>query len=357
MPVVGFVPLRRHLFGRQAAFGDAAPGTRAYPFSGFPSMNLNWTEAEGDFGSIDPIAPPTLGIPDLTASLTAPTLNYNDLPLMLAGVLGANVTPSGAGASKTWAFAPTSLTPDTTDAFTYEFGDDVETDWDQLSDGRINDLTINSPDDGVGKLDASMTWKFGTAASTGSTDFPADVWVPGAALPDSQAIPVYLKDASVYINSTAATIGDTQLTDAVHNFSLHITQEEDEKRYVNGSQSFALNDIGRGKRAIEMTIQYAKVDTVTVGLGSEADAWFSSTAVDRFLSIEFESLEKASTGPDVFYSWIIRMPMRYFTREDTSIGNNATVTLTAHAFYEPDTLTYAFRSTVVNTLADVDFES
>lgn len=355
MPVAGLVRLRRHLFGRQDTFGDPAPGQRAYPFSGVPSVNLNWTDAEGDFGSIDPIAPPTRGIPDIGASLTAPTLNYNDLPLMLAGIFGGGTTPTGGGTAKTWTFDPASLTPDPTDAFTYEFGDDVEEDWFQLSDGRINDLTINSPDDGVSKLDASMTWKFGTAASTGSTDSPADVWVPGASLPDSAAIPVYLKDAAVYIDDTAGGLGGTQLSDAVHNFSLHISQEEDEKRYVNGTQSFALQDIGRGARAIELTIQYAKT-TDTVGLGSEADAWFSDTAVDRFVKILFTSTELAQTA-STFYTWDIRIPVRYFTREETSIGGNTTVTLVAHAFYEQDTLLYAFRSVVVNTLADIDFES
>lgn len=354
MPVAGFVKLRRHLFGRQATFGDPAPGQRAYPYSGTPSVNLNWTEAEGDFGSLDPIAPPTRGIPDIGASLTAPTLNYNDLPLKLSGFFGGGVTPTGGGASKTWTYAPASLTVDAVDAFTYEFGDDVDTDWFQLSDGIITDLTFNSPDDGVGKLDAAMTWKFGAAASTGSTDSPADVWVPGAELPDPNAIIVYLKDAKVYIDDTAGGLGGTQLTDAIHNFSLHMSRTVDEKRYVNGSQSFALQGFGSGTRTIDMTFQYAKTAD-TVGLGSEADHWFSDAAVDRFVKVLFTSTSEASAG--VPYSWDVRIPMRYFTREETAIGGNSTVTMNAHAFYKEATLAYAFRSVVVNTLADIDFES
>ena len=88
MPIQGFTRLRRHQFGRQVAFGDAVPANRAYPFSGVPDVNLNWTDPEGDFGSIDPIAPPTRGAPDITASLTAPILNYNDLTLIMSAFFG-----------------------------------------------------------------------------------------------------------------------------------------------------------------------------------------------------------------------------------------------------------------------------
>lgn len=355
MPVAGLVRLRRHLFGRQTAFGNPEPATRAYPFSGVPSVNLNWTETEGDFGSLDPVAAPTRGIPDLSASLTSPVLNYNDLPLMLGATFGGGVTPTGGGTAKTWDYPIASLTADDVDVFSYEFGDDVQTDWFQLTDGIVTDLTINSPEEGAGKLDASMTWKFAEAASTGSTDSPVSGTVPfDDAVPDVAAIPVYLQDAKVYIDSAAGSLGSTQLTDAVHNFSLHVSQEVDEKRYVNGTQSFKAQNYGRGARSIEMTLQFAKMAD-TVGTGSESDAWFSDTSVNRFLKIVFTSTELAQAATP--YKWTLTMPMRYFTREETSIGQNTTVTLVAHAFYEPATLMYAIDTTVINTLAIASYES
>ena len=58
MPVFqGFVRLRKHLFGRQPDFGTAVPATRAYPFSGVPSVVLNRTDPDVSTGSLDPVAP------------------------------------------------------------------------------------------------------------------------------------------------------------------------------------------------------------------------------------------------------------------------------------------------------------
>ena len=165
MPVQGFVRLRKHQFGRQSAWGNAEPATRAYPFSGVPSVNLNWTDPEGDFGSLFPIAAPHREAPDITASLNAPVVNYNDLPLMLAGVFGGDERPTGSGTSQMWAWTPAALTADDFDLFTYEFGDDVTTDWYQLTEGIITQLTFNGPDN-LGPVSASMNWLFAQVAST-----------------------------------------------------------------------------------------------------------------------------------------------------------------------------------------------
>jgi hypothetical protein len=141
MPVAGQVRLRAHQFGRQAAVGTPVAAHRRYPFSGTPAVDLQWTDPDGDFGALDPVPPPTRGAGAYTAALTAPTLFYNDVPLHLAGIFGQGVTPT-AGA---WAFTPTSLTPGAFDYFTYQFGDDVTTDYFQLFDGNMTQLVINSP--------------------------------------------------------------------------------------------------------------------------------------------------------------------------------------------------------------------
>ena len=111
MPIQGFVRLRKHQFGRQSAFGTAEPATRAYPFSGTPDVNLNWTDPDRGLRLHLPHRTPTRGMPDIGAGLTAPVVNYNDLPLMLSGIFGGGVTPTGAGAAKTWAYAPGWDTP------------------------------------------------------------------------------------------------------------------------------------------------------------------------------------------------------------------------------------------------------
>lgn len=356
MPVQGLVKLRRHLFGRQSAFGNVEPASRAYPFSGVPDVNLNWEDPAGDFGSIDLIAPPTRGAPDIGASLTAERVNYNDLPLMLCAIFGGGETPTGGGTAKTWNHTPASLTADDFDYFSYEFGDDVTTDWYQLRDGILTDLQITGADQGP--LSSTMTWKFTHASSTGSTDSPVEGSVPGAATVDSAAVPVYLKDGSIFIDSTPGALGSTQILDALHSFSLHITQGVDEKRYANGSQEFEINGFGRGARMIELEATYAKTSD-TVGTGSESDAWMSDIAVDRFIRLYFESTAFAQTAgsPDIPYSWTVDMPARYYTRVEGDIGGNTTVVLTARAFLETVTLDQVFESTLVNTLALTGFQS
>jgi hypothetical protein len=357
MPVQGFVRLRKHQFGRQSAWGNAEPAQRAYPFSGVPSVNLNWTDPDGDFGSLFPIAAPYREAPDLTAALTAPVVNYNDLPLMFAAALGNDESPTGAGTSKTWVWTPAALTSDAFDLFTYEFGDDVTTDWYQLTEGILTQLQFTGPET-QGPVTGSMQWLFAHMASTGSTDSPVSGTVPTTGLSvDSAGIPVYVKDMSLFIDSAAANIGNTQISDALHSFQVTITVGVDQKRFVNGTQTFDIQEYGRTSMLVELQCTFAKTAD-TVGTGSESDAWMSDTAVDRFVRLSAESTAVAETGtPDIPYSWVLDLPLRYYTREEGEIGGNTTVVLTGRTFYEAATLTHAMETTVVNTLAATGLES
>jgi hypothetical protein len=348
----GLLKLRHHQFGRQTTFGTAVAAKRRYPFSGTPDIDLAWTDPEIDGGSIDPIAAPYREAPELTASLNAPALYYNDLPIMLGGIFGDDASAAGAGTAKTWVHQPASLTADVFDIFTYEVGDDVEEDEFQLFDGVLENLTITAPE-GLGALSADMGWRFGSVRYEGATetDLQPTPTVPTAGLTvDSAGVPVYLGNAILSIDSAFGDIGTTPITDALHSFTLSITQELDLKRLANG-QGFDLSGYGRGPRTIELSMQFAKTAD-TVGVGSESDAWFSETAIERFVQIEFESTAFAQTAgsPDIPYSWQIRMPLRYYTREDGAVGNNTTITLMGRAFYDAD-LGYPFRSDLVNTLA------
>ena len=136
----------------------------------------------------------------------------------------------------------------------------------------------------------------------------------------------------------------------MHKFQLTATQEVDEKRYADGTQSFAVQDYGRGATRIELAVTYAKTAD-TVGVGSESDAWSADEQVDRFFTFAFESTVEAETA--IPYSWSFSLPARYFTREHAEIGNNSVVILTAEAYLD-DTLDYPFSTEVVNTLAGAD---
>ena len=351
MPIQGFVRLRRHQFGRQGSFGTRVPATRAYPFKGVPSHNLNWTDPDVDTGSIDVTAAPYLVAPDLTGPLTDPSVRYNSLPLMLSGVFGGGITPTGGGTAKTWAYAPASTTVDPFDTFTYEFGDDVTDDWFQDGDGILETLEITGPE-GLGPLTASMGWRFGSMYSSGSTDRPDSPTVPTALSVDPNEPMVYLKDGGIFVADAPYDLDASQISDALHTFTLRVNQAIDQKRFANASQTFDINAYGRGLRSIEFEATYAKT-TDTVGLGSESDAWMLFQAQDRYIQMRFTSTEIAQT-PSTFYSWVFAMPARYYTRTEGDVGGNTVVVLTAHAFYDPNDFNGVFTSTVVNTLASAD---
>lgn len=352
MAIAGFVRLRKHQFGRQTDFGTPVAATRAYPFKGVPDVNLNWTDPEIDVGSRDVVAAPYRAAPDITAGLTDPSLAYNSIPLLMCGFFGGDEAPAGGGTAQTWTHNPASLTIDEPDLFTYEFGDDVTTDWYQLGDGMLSSVEVTGPE-GLGPLTTSMSWLFASAASSGSTDFPDAPVVPTAGLDvDTAAAMVYLKDGAIYIADSVAGLAAGQVSDALHTFTLRLSQEIDVKRFANGTQSFDAQAYGPGARTIELECTFAKTAD-TVGVGSESDDWFSEDAVTRYVRLIFTSKVMAQT-PATPYSWTVTMPMRYYTRAEGEIGGNTVIVLTGKAFYDPDDLAGVFTSVAVNQLTEAD---
>jgi len=351
MPVQGLVRLRRHLFGRQQTFGVMVDATRAYPYKGTPEVELNWTDPDVDMGSIDMVAAPHREAPALTASLTDPQLAYNSLPQLLSAFFGGGVEPTGGGTAQTWAFSPASATVDPLDLHTYQFGDDVLTDWYQLGDGILDSVEFAGPD-GLGPVTTTMAWRFGSVQSTGSTDSPVVGVVPTAGLTvaGNEAL-VYLKDMSIFIADSTAGLAAGQISDALHNFTLRLSAETDEKRWANGSQVFDVDAYARTSRSIELECTFAKTDD-TVGTGSESDDWMSDQAVDRYVRLTFTSTAFAEGVTP--YSWTVDMPMRYYTRTEGEVGGNTVIVLTAHAWYDADDLDGIFETTVVNTLTAAD---
>lgn len=348
-PVAGLTRLRKHQFGRQQLMGTVVAATRAYPHTGTPSVDLAWTDSEVDVGSRDPVAPPIRGASELTAGLDSPQLTYNNLTKLLCGFFGGSESPAASGSAMTWTHEPSSTTIDIIDPFSYEFGDDVTTDWYQFRDGIIESFEITAPE-GLGALSATETWRFGGVASTGSTDFPETGTVPTPALTVSTTdVPIYLKDAGIYIASSTGGLGAGQVTDALHSFVLRGSQEIDLKRFANATQTFDVSDYGPGARTIEIEATWAKTTDI-VGTGSESDAWMSDTAVNRYIRLTFTSTALARTGPDTPYSWTFDIPCRYYTREEGELGGNSTVVLNAHAFF--DGTNEVMDSDLVNTLTE-----
>jgi hypothetical protein len=354
MAVHGLVRLRKHLFGRQQVVGTKVAATLAYPYKGVPTGGPVWADQDVDAGALDVVAAPTRGPEDNTPSLTEPALCYNCLPQLMSGFFGGNVDATGAGPDFLWSFAPASEAPlDELDYHTYSFGDDVLDDWYEFGDGFIESLDITGPD-GLGALTASANWRFGSWSSTGSTDQPASGGVPAALTLDTNAAIVYLKDGAIFIASSVYDLGTSQISNALHTFTLRFAGDVDQKRWANGTQSFDVNEFVRTSRSIELECTFAKTDDI-VGLVSESDAWMSDTAVTRYVRMTFTSKVEADTG--TFYSWTFTMPMRYYTRTESEIGGNTVVVLTGHAFFDPDDLDGVFTTEIVNTIDGADLGS
>lgn len=352
MPVslAGFVKQRRHQFGRQSSFGTAVAAKRAYAFKGVPSVDPQWTDPDVDTGSIDPVVAPYRAEGEFTAPLTCPVLHYNDLPLMLSGFFGGNVAATG-GTAKTRLYAPASTTVDPEDPMTYEFGDDVVTDWLQMRDGKLTSLEFTA--EGKGPVAAAMQWLFAAVRGSGFTDYPDSPTVPtDLAIEPNEAV-VYGKDIALYIASDPYDLNysGAKVADALHRFTLRLTVEVDKKNFLDGDQSFDLDAIATASRLIELECTFAKTPDI-VGLGSESDAWFSKSAVDRYVRLYAESEEDADVG--VPNSWDQSFPLRYRTRTESEVGGNSVVVLTGQHFYAANHNIGAYSAELVNTLPDAE---
>jgi hypothetical protein len=360
MPILGgFTRFRKLQFGYQgsnfsAHYGTPVAASRVVPWAGVPDINRNTTFPDVSTGTLHKAVLPYYVRGDFTLPTTGET-TFDDMPILWNAALKANNAPTGGGAAKTWTFQPASTgSPDPLGFFTVEQGDDVgdpapetPSDWFQLTGGLIETLTLSGPDN-MGPITHSATWRFGKAASTGATDYPVTGTVPTAALSvDSTPSYVELGDTELFIDDTAVGIGTTKISDALHSMELTITNNYDLKSFANGSNTKAqIHAIGRGEQEITLALQFAKT-TQTVGTGSEADDWFSSDPIKRF--VELRTTRNEMITGSTPYSQSIRLPLVYTTRADGEIGGNTTVTLTGTALYD-STLGYAIRAVVVCAL-------
>jgi hypothetical protein len=158
---------------------------------------------------------------------------------------------------------------------------------------------------------------------------------------------VYGTDTEVYIDSTAGAIGTTKETDDIRGFTFRITNNLDQKRFANGSNTrFQLAGYGRGPREIEVELVREKT---TRSIAERA------TLDDEPVPSRY--IELRTTSPEIItgstpWSQSIRVPVRLISVEDGEIDNNDVLTFTYRGFYD-STLTYALRVVVVNTLSSL----
>ena len=352
MPILGgFVRFREHQWGYQGSnaslISTPVAATRSMPLTGTPDVNRNVTFTDADQGSVDPITAPYFGALDITESLTG-TLDYDSLPWYVSASLKSGTTPSGGGAAKTWTQTAASLTRPIAGYITEEFGDDVTVDWYQLFGGIAESLEIAGSGNDALTVDLGM--RFAGFKSTGSTAYPVTGTVPTTGLTVASDPPhVFLADGELFINDSAATIGTTKISDALTSFTLSVNNTIDQKFAANGSNTrFQPFDLPISSREITLRLQFHKT-SATVGTGSESDDWMASTPTKRFVELRFTRPSPFITGSTP-YSWSVKVPLYYTTREEVDDQGNTQIALTGTVVYD-STLTYAISSVTVNSLA------
>lgn len=337
MPIQGFRRYRKHQWGKQSSFASNTSATRVLPWRGPIVVDPARENPDVDTGSLDPIMQPLNGPQENTASLDITALAYDDVPYLFASGVKGGVSATG-GTAKSWTFQAASLTADDFDYFTDQWGDDVTTDWIHGGSGVADSFELTF-DEGLGVVTGSVDMVYARAnLASGPT---------GGLTVDDTSQWVYGADAEFFLDTAAGSIGTTKLTDAVHGWTLRVSNNLDRKRFANGSNTrFQLAGYGRGEREIEVELVVAKT-TETLAERATLD---DTPVPNRYIEARFTSPE-IITGSTP-YSMSIRTPVRLFSVEDGEIDGNTTMTLTYRGYYDTTT-GYAFRAVVVNTLASL----
>ena len=335
MPIAGFTRFRRHLVGKQSSFSSNVPATRQLPYRGALVIDPARTLPDVDLGSLDPRIAPFNGATQYTGTWEGP-LAYNDAQIPWATTLKGGVTPTGGGAAKTWTFQAASLTADDFEYLTDYWGDDQTTDEQIFGSEVVNQLQLSFGEDlGAWQLNADLLaarGRIGEGPTGGISIDSSPNWVYGA-------------DTEVFLDTVYTAIGTTKLTDAIHGLTLTVSNNLDQKRFANGSNTrFQLAGYGRGEREITLEFVLAKT-TATI---AEAATLDDSPVPNRYIEVRTTSPE-IITGSTPF-SQSIRLPMWLMSRSDGEIGGNSTITLTYRAFLDSD-LGYAIRVVLVNEQA------
>ncbi len=334
MPIAGLTRFRRHQWGKQSAFSSNTAATRRMPWRGAIVVDPARTEPDVDVGSLDPILAPFLGPQTVTAGLEVTALAYDDAAYFWSALVKES-SITGAGANKTHTIQAASLTADDFAYFTDQWGDDVSTDYIIGGSGVGDSGEIGFGDDlGVWTGSLDMVYaraQLGSGPTGGIVVDDTPQWVYGA-------------HTEVYLDSVYTSIGTTRIVDAVHGATVRVSNNLDQKRFANGSNTaFQLSGYGRGAREIEVELVLAKT-TATVAEFITLD---DSPVPERFIELRTISPELINA---VNYSQVIRVPARLISRSDGELGGNATVTLTYRGFYDSD-LGYVVRVVLVNGVA------
>ncbi len=325
-PIPGVTRLRAFQIGKESTFKAQVAATRRMPWSFTPAVDPAYTFPTADTGTLDQaIAPYRMALQATGQSVGQ--LAYNDIPTILGfGIMGGL---SGT----TWTASPASTSQDIFDTATLEFFDDATGDAWASTGGVISRVQLDYPQD-QGPITATCDWREAAVV------YPA---TPTPAL-NVDATPTYafMGDTIFYVNDTAGAIESTALSNIVYDASLVIENNIDVKYFANGSNTrLQAQGYGRGERVVTLALNGAK-QTAWI---AECVKWIAASPSERFFGLK-------TTSPVAPYTFDVRIPGYWMTRDWTEINTNTGFRLTAHQIYD-QTLTYPIWFQAVTTRASL----
>jgi len=243
--------------------------------------------------------------------------SYDQLIYFLAMALKGGQAPAGPGGDGdyTWTFEPTMIAKVVPDSFTFEYGDDSQV-WESPF-VICSNLELSIAMNEVVALRADLFGQFPTKTSFTSL---------GANLPTNlhEIVTAALK---VYINTTWATLGDTEKAALVAGGTIRLATGFKPVKYADGSYDFSA--IVEQRRHLEIDLDLiVGADAIT-----EYDAWVAGTT--RAIRLEFTGPIIAGTTP---YKLTVNAVGKY-TSEPTIFGlrdgeNLLSLTFSSHEIYE-----------------------
>lgn len=263
----------------------------------------------------------------------AADLTFEQILHVLMMSMEGGVTPTGAGADKTWLFNPTYLADPALNAFTLglRYSDGTNNFDDRIAYLMARSFRLTGNIGEIAKIEADC---FGRPVEDGTA-------ITGAiAVPSVNFVPVAL--GKVYLDDTAGGIGGTQLSESIISFAFDFETMAQPKFYVDGraDKSFTTHGLKRANWALQLEAELnSAIDT------ERAKAQDRSI---RYIRIEFVGAALGGSN----YKITLDLPMRHRMGQYSPSGDrdgNQTVTLDLIAAYDSATPLGA-KITVVNAL-------
>lgn len=340
--IQGLKRLRKHQIGKQSVLGTVVAATRVLPYDGAITINPNRTFVAADVGTLDESIAPYDMARDVTATLTGQAF-YNDLPYRLSAGLMGGVTGSTAAGVTTWTYQAASLTADTFDYFSDEWGDDTAdspfspTDGILAFGGVIDTFEEQMPQD-LGPWTINDQWFYAGATFGART---------GSLSVDAAPTPVFGADTVIYMDTVPGSIGITPVSDAVRQATFRVSNNLDRKRFANGSNTrFQLAGYGRGQRQVDLILTVDK----TSQMAAERHTILNDPTAVRYFRVSTVSTTIISGSATYAYDRYV--PAYLVSASDADTGGNTTIQLTYRGAYDA-TLGYAIKAVVKNGLASL----